>query len=81
MCASSEVNKAVLQSLDKLAGEASLTSLEKPKKIFLCAKEFAKENPEMVTTTFKMKRNVGAKHFRPQIDMMYGNQSQTQLII
>jgi hypothetical protein len=30
----------------------------------LCPKEFIKENTEMITPSFKLKRNVAAKHFR-----------------
>lgn len=76
MCKSKEVNELVLKSILQLATENKFNSLEKPKKIHLCSKEFVKENPDMVTTTFKMKRSVGAKHFRKQIDHMYSNETQ-----
>lgn len=79
MCKSKEVNELILKSILQLAAENRFNSLEKPKKIHLCPREFVKENPDMVTTTFKMKRSVGAKHFRKQIDLMYSNETQLLL--
>lgn len=49
-----------MKSILQQAAENKFNSLEKPKKIHLCAKEFIKENPNMITTTFKMKRSTGA---------------------
>jgi hypothetical protein len=50
--------------MTQLAVDNKFNGLEKPKKVFLCAKEFAIENPEMMTTTFKLKRNQAAKYFK-----------------
>jgi long-subunit acyl-CoA synthetase (AMP-forming) len=57
----------------ELASANKFNSLEKPKRIHLCPQEFVKENPDMITTTFKMKRSTGAKHFQNEIKRMYKN--------
>ncbi len=50
--------------MNQLAQENKFNGLEKPKRVFLCAQEFVKENAEMMTPSFKLKRNAAAKHFR-----------------
>ena len=52
------------------AKEYSLTSLEKIRKIHLTAEPFTVEN-DIITPTFKIKRNVAKKVFQTQIDQMY----------
>ena len=59
--------------MNQLAQENKLNGLEKPKQIYLCAQEFIKENPEMITPSFKLKRNIAAKYFRQIIDQMYNS--------
>ena len=71
ICNSDEVKKIILASMNQLAQENKFNSIEKPKMIHLCAQEFVKENPEMITPSFKLKRNVAAKHFKSEIDFMY----------
>lgn len=71
MCESEEVKDLILKSMNQLAQENKFNGLEKPKKLHLCPREFVKENPEMITPSFKMKRNVGTLHFRSQINFMY----------
>ena len=63
--------KAVLmQEIDDLGRQRKLNSLEKPKEIFVASEPFSVEN-DIVTPTFKLKRNIGAKVYKAQIDAMY----------
>ena len=57
--------------MNQLAQENKFNSLEKPMIIHVCALEIVKENSEMITPSFKLKRNVAAKHFKSEIDSMY----------
>ena len=52
------------------AKEYNLTSLEKIKKIHLAASPFTVEN-DLITPTFKIKRNIAKKVFQKEIDQMY----------
>jgi len=56
--------------IDKLARERKLNSLEKPKQVHISADPFSVEN-EILTPTFKLKRNVAKKVYQAQIDAMY----------
>jgi long-chain acyl-CoA synthetase len=59
----------------RLANENKLNSLEKPKQMTLLIDPFTIES-ELLTPTFKLKRNVAKKQFQNEIDFMY---SQTPL--
>ena len=65
-----EYQKVVLDSINEVAKAKKFSSLEKPKEIFLTADAFTVEN-DILTPTFKMKRNVGKKVYQAQIDAMY----------
>lgn len=54
----------------ELSKEQKLNKLEIPKELFLTLDPFTVEN-EIVTPTFKLKRNVGAKVYETQITKMY----------
>ena len=60
----------VLDSINEVAKAQKFNSLEKPKKILLVKEPFSVEN-DMLTPTFKMKRNVAKKVYQSQIDEMY----------
>lgn len=66
-----KTKQAVLDQLWNLATEQKFNSLEKPKQITLLAKPFNEINPDMLTPTFKMKRNVAKEFFKEQISKMY----------
>lgn len=61
---------AVQDSLNVITKEHKLSGIEKPYKIFLTHDPFTIEN-NILTPTFKLKRNVGRDVFKPQIDVMY----------
>lgn len=65
-----EYQKVVLESINNVAKEKKFSSLEKPKEIYLTSEPFTVEN-DILTPTFKMKRNVGKKVYQQQIDEMY----------
>ena len=56
--------------MNALAAERNLNSLEKPKDIYLSIDPFSVEN-DILTPTFKLKRNVGQKVYQAQIDALY----------
>lgn len=65
-----EVKKAILADMNRLATEAHCSSLEKPKRVFVTPDAFSVDN-DILTPTFKLKRNVAKKIFQDQIDEMY----------
>lgn len=62
--------KIVLDELTLVGTKNKLSGLEKPKALFLTAEAFSVEN-NILTPTFKLKRNVAREYFKPQIDQMY----------
>ena len=56
--------------MDAKAKENALTSLEKIKKVHLTMTPFTVEN-DLITPTFKIKRNIAKKYFEAQIEQMY----------
>ena len=65
-----EYAKVVLDSINEVAKAKKFNSLEKPKEIYITKEPFSIEN-DMLTPTFKMKRNVGKKLYQKEIDEMY----------
>lgn len=68
--ASDKFKKHVLDDLLNLAKDHKLSGLEKPKDIFLTDEAFSVDN-NLLTPTFKLKRNIAREYFKPQIDKMY----------
>jgi len=62
--------KEVYDDMIRLATENKCSSLEKPKEILLTGEAFSIEN-EILTPTFKLKRNIGRAVYKAQIDEMY----------
>ena len=65
-----EWKKTVMDDMNRLATENKLSGLEKPKDIHFTLEPFSVEN-NILTPTFKLKRNVGKEVYKPQIDAMY----------
>lgn len=63
--------------MTRLGTEKKLSSLEKPKEFIMWHELMSVEN-NLLTSTFKMKRNVAKEHFKPQIDDMYAKVAQTE---
>ena len=59
-----------MDDIQLMSTKNKLSSLEKPRDICLTADAFSIEN-NLLTPTFKLKRNVARDHFKPQIDAMY----------
>ena len=72
ICNNEALKQAILASLNELATKNKFNGLERIKKLYLHPLEFAIEDG-LLTPSMKVKRNVAAKYFRPQIDMLYGN--------
>jgi long-chain acyl-CoA synthetase len=70
VCKNAEFKKVVFDEIIKTATEHKLSSLEKPKDIFLYHEQFSVDN-DILTPTFKLKRNIALKTFQAQIDDMY----------
>jgi len=62
--------KEIMEDMNQLSVENKLSSLEKPKDIFITGDAFSIEN-DMLTPTFKLKRNIAKKGYQAQIDDMY----------
>ena len=67
---SPETHKEILHQMMKLAVSNSLTSLEKIKKIHCVMDPFTVDN-DLLTPTFKLRRNNAKKFFEQQIQQMY----------
>ena len=65
-----ELKQVIKDDMMRLATVKKLSSLEKPKEFILWPELCSIEN-NLVTSTFKMKRNVAKEHFMPQIEAMY----------
>ena len=62
--------KLIQDDMNRLAVENKLSGLERPKDIALTLDAFSIEN-NILTPTFKLKRNVGREVYKAQIDKMY----------
>lgn len=71
LLADENVKQTILNTLLKLAEANKFNSLEKPKQITLLDKPFNEVNPELLTPTMKLKRNVAKEFFKEQISKMY----------
>lgn len=67
----SEAVKAdVLKALNAFGKQNDLKGFEQIRAIYLCQEEFSVEN-DLLTPTFKLKREVAKKVYQSQIDAMY----------
>jgi len=62
--------KVILDEINELGKSRKLNSLEKPKEVYIAGEAFSVEN-DILTPTFKLKRNIGKKIYQAQIDEMY----------
>jgi long-chain acyl-CoA synthetase len=65
-----DLKKLIMEEITSVGTLRKLNSLEKPKEIFIASDPFSVEN-DILTPTFKLKRNVGQKVYQAQIDVMY----------
>ena len=65
-----EFKKVIMAEIQSLGVLRKLNSLEKPKEIHLASEPFSVEN-DILTPTFKLKRNIARKVFAEKIDEMY----------
>eukprot|EP00826_Nyctotherus_ovalis_P009887 TRINITY_DN1261_c0_g1_i9.p1 TRINITY_DN1261_c0_g1~~TRINITY_DN1261_c0_g1_i9.p1 ORF type:complete len:583 (-),score=180.63 TRINITY_DN1261_c0_g1_i9:122-1870(-) len=70
ICASKELNQAMLKDLDKLSREKKLVGWEILKKVHIVAKPLTVESGAL-THTFKLKRNEVTKMFSDVFDKLY----------
>lgn len=70
LCNSPDVKKAILKILNDHGKENDLKGFEQVKNIHLTMKEFSIEN-DMLTPTFKLKREVAQKVYSEQIKELY----------
>jgi long-chain acyl-CoA synthetase len=70
LCASEALKKVIMSDLKKIGTAAKLNSFEMIKSVHLSPFEFSVEN-DMLTPTFKLKRNEAKIAFKTQIDTMY----------
>ena len=65
-----ELHKAILENFNDLAKMNKLSGLEKIKKMHLIDDPFTIEN-DILTPTFKIKRNIAKAKFKTEIDAIY----------
>ena len=61
-----------MDSLDQLGKANKLSGLERPKDIFITSDPFSVDN-NILTPTFKLKRNVGRDVYKQEIDALYAD--------
>lgn len=74
LCADAEVNKQLLSAMTAYGKSNDLKGFEQVKKIFITPEEFTVEN-DLLTPTFKLKREVAKKKFQKEIDAMYAGRT------
>lgn len=70
MYENADFKKLILDDMIKLATSHQCSSLEKPKMIHLVSDPFSVDN-DLLTPTFKLKRNIAKNTYKEQIDKMY----------
>ena len=70
MYENADFKKLVLDDMVKLATSHQCSSLEKPKMIHLVSDPFSVDN-DLLTPTFKLKRNIAKNTYKDKIDKMY----------
>lgn len=70
LCKDPKFKAAVLEEMQRLRKEAKLFGFEHAAEIFLDHSPFTPDN-DLLTPTFKLKRDVAKKHYQKQIDEMY----------
>lgn len=70
LCGNNDFKGAVMAQLKAVSDEAGLHGFEKVKDITLTPELWTAEN-DLLTPTFKKKRNILKKHFKEDIDRMY----------
>jgi long-chain acyl-CoA synthetase len=74
LCSSTEVSKVILQELGTFGKKSNLKGFEQVKAIYLTTNEFTIEN-ELLTPTFKLKRELVHHLYQDQIKEMYNTLS------
>lgn len=72
LCASKELNDAIMNDIRDLSDRGGLHGFEKVKAVYLDPAAFTAEN-ELVTPTFKLKRQKLRDHYQKQIDALYAS--------
>ncbi|KAI8891209.1 acetyl-CoA synthetase-like protein [Backusella circina FSU 941] len=70
ICQNTKVIQMVLDEMNQLGKKSGLNKLEFPKKIYLESEPFTLAN-NLLTPTFKIKRNQAVTHYRQNIDDLY----------
>ena len=68
-CNDPKVNKLIMTRLDATAVTMKMKGFEKVRKIWIEPKTF--QDHDLVTATFKLKRNVAQDHYKPIVEKLY----------
>jgi len=70
LCLDADLKKDILESMHETAKANKLNSLEKPQELYLTEEAFSIEN-NILTPTFKLKRNIARDIYKYELDQMY----------
>jgi len=70
LCNDADLKKDILESMHETAKLNKLSSLEKPQELYLTEEAFSIEN-NILTPTFKLKRNIARDMYKDQLDQLY----------
>ena len=71
LCDTEDLKRHIVSEIAKSAKEYGLFGFEIPRLVYVHNEPFTPESG-ILTPFFKLKRNIAAKVFRPQINEMYG---------
>jgi long-chain acyl-CoA synthetase len=74
LCKDEDVKKFIIEEIKALSKEKGLLGFEVPREIMLISDAFTPDN-DILTPTFKLKRNIAAKLYEDDINRMYGKSS------
>ena len=71
LCRNHEVKKMLMQVMEKVAKNNNFMGYERAKNIYVSSELFSPDN--VLTPTFKMRRQIAAKYFREKLDELYSS--------
>ena len=74
LCKDQKIIDKIMKIMDASAKKAKIFGFEKVRKLYIHPKSF--EDCDLLTTTFKLKRNIAKNYFKDVINKLYGIEQQ-----